>query len=260
MRNVLLGVWLALAAGQCEAADSTQAAQRGTLGIRSDPDSAFVTIDGAYAGRTPLSVDTLMPGTHVIRVLHPDAANWLSASVDDTVFLQRGDIRILRYSLREGLSIVSVPSGAEVFVGDSLAGRTPLVFLHGGMSASVLITLRKPGYLPIPAEFGKASGGVLRVALQQAGSGPVPDELILRNDAAASGRTERILISGVATVVAGAAAAYFKIKADKLNEDFLATGDPSLNSRTRRLDTASAIALAATQVGLALFSTFLLSE
>ena len=55
------------------------------LEIRSDVDSALVVLDGAFVGRTPYMADSLAPGVHRIRVLHPDITGWLAAKMDSTV-------------------------------------------------------------------------------------------------------------------------------------------------------------------------------
>jgi hypothetical protein len=70
----------------------------------------------------------------------------------------------------------------------------------------------------------------------------------------------RLYVSGGATLVAGVAAAYFKIKADGKNALFQDTGDPALQRETHRLDISAALALLATQVGFAFFTYFLLSD
>jgi len=69
-----------------------------------------------------------------------------------------------------------------------------------------------------------------------------------------------IYLTGAATVLAGAAAAYLKIQADKRNTEYLQNPTPSLRSETQRLDTASALCLTASQVGFGLLAYFLLTE
>ena len=45
-------------------------------------------------------------------------------------------------------------------------------------------------------------------------------------------------------------AVHYKFRADRINDDYLATGDPSLRPRVARLDDRSGIALGVMQVGL----------
>lgn len=83
---------------------------------------------------------------------------------------------------------------------------------------------------------------------------------LLQSNSGKNGRTIALYTSGGVAVVAGIAAAYFKITADHRNEAYLTSGDPALLDERRRLDTAAGIALAATQIGFAVFSYLLLAE
>jgi hypothetical protein len=75
-----------------------------------------------------------------------------------------------------------------------------------------------------------------------------------------NGSSLRLYISGATTIIAGAASAYFKVKADNTYSQYVRSGDPNQLSEVNRLDTAAGIALVATQISLGLFAYFMLSE
>ena len=83
---------------------------------------------------------------------------------------------------------------------------------------------------------------------------------LLRESEGLTGRKIALYASGGVAVVAGVAAAYFKINADDRNDAYHLTGNPSLLDERRRLDTSAGIAFAATQIGFAIFSYLLLSD
>ena len=173
--------------------------------ILANVDSAIVIIDSARAGVTPLLVDSITPGMHRITLLHPDIANWQTGSVRDTFSVQRGEIRVLKYTI----PVFSDTSGA-----------------------------RSPVFRP-----------------QNMGSDPV-----FLNSAVFNSGTSRLYIAGGATVLTGIAAAYFKIKADNRYDEFVNTNNVLLQNESKSLDTTAALFLAATQIGLAFFIYYLLSE
>jgi hypothetical protein len=70
----------------------------------------------------------------------------------------------------------------------------------------------------------------------------------------------RLYLTGGGAILAGAAAAYFKVKADNANNDYLLAGDPASLSDRNRFDTASGVFLVVTQLSLGLFLAFLMSE
>jgi hypothetical protein len=74
------------------------------------------------------------------------------------------------------------------------------------------------------------------------------------------GRTIGLFASGGLAIAGGITAAYFKISADDRNDAYIKTGNPAFLDERRRLDTAAGIALAATQIGFAVFSYLLLTE
>lgn len=255
--NKAIALVLVIFLSACDAAAAELAAtERASITIRSLPDSARVTIDSAIAGWTPLTLDSLAAGLHRLRLIHPDMSNWLTVPLEDTVRLSPGEHRTLQYTFEQARFLVSLPSGAEVFIGDSVVGTTPLTFLPGQMPAGSPVKLRKNGFSPVRADFSLATRGVLTVALSPEGGMPVRTE----EDLVPAPWSGRLVIPGALAVLSGGLTAYFKIKADNHQTAYLATGDLSQRAERDRLDNLAAVFLVAMQVSLGFFITFILTQ
>jgi hypothetical protein len=255
--GVLIGT--GTANGQVPNADSSQL-QDAIITIQTDVDSALVFVDGVRAGVTPLALNSLTSGTHFLRLFHPDLPNWLTGSITDSIQIVAGESRTLRYTFEHRSLVTSSPFGADVYVADSLYGTTPLVMALSGQSGPPVISIRKEGYEPMTANLADAKRGVLSLRLPQRWQTEGIAGAVLDDGGRLASKNLRLYVTGGSTVLAGITAAYFKTRADDLYTDYTRTGDPSLLSKTHRLDTAAAIALAITQVGLGLFTYYILSE
>jgi len=113
-----------------------------TVNIKSKPDDAVVVIDDVMKGRTPLTVENITAGEHVI-VLKKDGYFMKKATVsvaaDTTVDLTFELIKPLERIIQ------STPPGAEVLIDGKAAGITPCTVgkLKPGEH---VITLRLKGY------------------------------------------------------------------------------------------------------------------
>lgn len=259
---LLSGILVAvgIADGHVPGADSLRGAQHTIITIQTDVDSALVIVDGVRAGVTPLTLDSLTAGKHSFRLQHPDLPNWLTGSITDSVWVVAGESRTLRYTFERRSLVTSYPFGADVYRGDTLYGTTPLVLTLSGQSGPSTISIRKEGFEPITADLADAKRGILSLTLPprwqiEGVAGPVLDD-----EGRVASKNMALYVTGGSTVLSGVAAAYFKMKADDRYADYTRTGDPSLLPQTHRLDTAAAIALAITQVGLGLFTYYILSE
>ena len=86
----------------------------GTLRVRSTPEGAGITVDGAYAGVTSLEIGIDADRSHTIRVFKIGYA-----PEDATLTLASGQHRVLEFALQalEGtLSIETRPGGAELWI------------------------------------------------------------------------------------------------------------------------------------------------
>ncbi len=228
------------------------------LVINSSPESAWVMLDTTVVGRTPCSFPIPAPGRYRLRIQSPDVSNWLSGSVDDTVEVTPGTTVSRTFALEAWTLVLTVPMGAEIVAGDSLLGTTPFIVRPGRLSPTTPLTFRLAGYETATANLGLAAKGILRVPLRAR-----PDaELSFDQAVGANARPShlRLYLTGGGAILAGAAAAYFKVKADNANNDYLLTGNPAFSSDRNRFDTTSGAFLVVTQISLGLFFAFLMSE
>ncbi len=233
----------------------------GRLEIRADVDSALVMLDDSFVGRTPYVTDSLAPGVHRIRVLHPDVTGWLAAVVSDTVRISAGESRTLLFNLRPQLQILSSPAEAGVYANGALAGLTPLLMSPELLSDDSLLTLRKAGYTDLQVDPRGAVEGILRVRLTPDGN-TSPDGIspFLPETGGIDSRETRLYLSAGATIVSGVFAAYFKTLADDRQLQYLKTGDASMLVQRHRFDISAAIALLTAEVTFVLFSYLLLGD
>ncbi|MCL0088559.1 PEGA domain-containing protein, partial [Dehalococcoidia bacterium] len=99
----------------------------GSLSITSEPPGAEVYLDDDFRGRTPLTLEELVPGSYELKLTLEGREEW-----DKTVLVRAGEITSVMAELTAlppatgSLSITSEPSGAEVYLDDDFRGRTPL--------------------------------------------------------------------------------------------------------------------------------------
>jgi hypothetical protein len=248
------------ASGQDEGNIPSGWSTAGPITIEASIDSAVVIIDSVRTGITPLTIGSLTPGLHHISLVHPDVENWLTGNIRDSFVVNAGETRTLRYVFTPWYIISSNPFGADVVIGDSFAGSTPFVLKTMGPLGGSGISIRKAGYEATDLSLADANRGAVGVSLKKIWRDREENQSLLTDSDETDSDHLRLYITGAATILSGAAAAFFKVQADERYDLYLKTGDPGLLQKTNRLDTASAIALGATQVGLALCAYFLLSE
>jgi len=237
-----------------EQTDSSAVAQISSLSILADLDSSTVFLNGDSIGVTPLRGLALVPGSYRIKIVPRDATNWLLAPILDSLNLQPSSSKALTYVFTKKLLIISKPSSANVFLEDSLIGATPLVVSNQIPG----LTLRREGFEDAPADITEARRGIVSIDLKKVWRNE--GEQSIFSDARRERSPLRLYITGATTILAGAASAYFKVKADNSFRDYARTGDPSRLSEVDRLDTSAGIALAVTQISLGLFTYFILTE
>lgn len=248
--------------GQTARPDTTTAQPTfGRLIIEADTDSALVFIDSVRTGRTPLACDSLEPRRYVVRVAHPDLGSWLGITATDTVDVQGGETHVIRFTVRPLVHILTHPSGADLYIDDSLAGATPVLVRTNRFRPGSMLKLAKEGYTSATMPASAITGTVLNVPLASAWQPYPPDGAAhLSGEVAWNSRKVGLYVSGGAAVLTGIAAAYFKIAADERQASFLETGNPAFLSERRKLDTWAGVSFALTQIGLAIFSYLLISE
>jgi len=240
--------------------DTLAVLTRCALSIQTGPDTAWVYIDSCRMGTTPLTVDTLQAGSHIVRLLETDESSWLTDAIWDTLTLAPSEHRTLHYAFERRVLVITDPSGALIFVGDSLAGATPLLLSSRSRALPTSVEARENGYARAIISLPSGGSGIARAVLEKIWQSEPPLDLFME----ASGHSDRtglrLYLAGAATIASGITAAYFKIKADTRNSLFQASGDPALQNETHRFDNASALALVATEIGFAFFTYFLLAD
>jgi hypothetical protein len=235
--------------------DSLSVAITPGVRIEADVDSALVFIDGDYAGFTPLTVKSLEPGEHIVRVQHQNVERWLFPVVQDTVYYTPGSPLSLRYRLARRFFIRSMPFGAEVSRGEMMLGRTPL-FVEADPQDTLL--LRLAGYREYPASVNAAIEGQLLIALEKL-PGTLDPDYLLGESMRRGPDPLPLALTGGSALVAGVFSAYFKVQADEAYSEYLATGDPVKRAKTQQLDAVAGVALATATMFLGLFTYLLMS-
>ena len=96
-----------------------------TLVIRSKPDSADVYINGKLYGKTPLEILNIKPGYQSIKLKNDSLKSWWSI-----LYYMEKDSSDQIYAILQGdyglLTLYTNPPGANVYLNDSLIGKTPL--------------------------------------------------------------------------------------------------------------------------------------
>lgn len=228
------------------------------LVVTADLDSATIRINGMPAGFTPATIDTLTPGRHAVSVRAPVSESWFAGALDDTVIIAAGETTRIRATLRRRLLLMSEPGGVPVYLGDSLAGFTPFLLSQPWIAQPQEVTLRPPASSPAGLLSADARRGVAHFLFTQERPPAYPGAVHLLHEE--PGPPIRLYVAGGAALVSGIAAAAWKVRADEVYAEYRAGRDPAARDRTRRLDTASAVALAAMQISLGLFVYFVFSE
>jgi hypothetical protein len=79
----------------------TTAGTPGSISVSSVPEGLTIYIDGSVAGQTPLTLQTVQPGTHIVEICTDDGANWSS-----TVQVSPGGISTVSWNT----AIIPIPT------------------------------------------------------------------------------------------------------------------------------------------------------
>ncbi|MBI1804195.1 MAG: PEGA domain-containing protein [Ignavibacteriae bacterium] len=234
--------------------DSSAQSEHATLSVRSEIDGVSVYVDSELVGITPLDRCPIMEGTHILRFIHPEAQRWLNAAVVETLLVHPAEQISRTAAFPEFFYITSQPFGATVRADGRVLGETPLYLPSSGAPSFVMLS--KDGF----REATVPVTGSLNISLQPldgtalAGLGSV---FLSTNQTKSS---LPIYLTSAATVIAGAAAAYFKIKADNAYSDYRQNGDQSSLDRIHHNDAISGVALVACEVNILALTFFLFSR
>ncbi|OPX66471.1 MAG: PEGA domain protein [Methanoregulaceae archaeon PtaB.Bin056] len=135
----------------------------GTVSIMSSPPGADVYADGVYVGQTragsPLVYRGVQPGVQEFHLAMAGYQDYNAVGV-----VRPGENYDLAISLTPDpqaaagrISLVSLPSGADVFLNNAHRGPTPIT-MHSLVPGSYDLLVRMPGYEDWQAEVGVAAG------------------------------------------------------------------------------------------------------
>lgn len=224
--------------------------------ITSNVHNATVFIDSVEIGTAPVLGYAVTPGDHTVCLVSHDDRSWAVNAWCEQVSIEEGKEYSLRISPLRQMRITSDPFGALVMYKDTVLGETPYIFSTREGSGS--LRLSKEGYDEVTLLFDGSTTS-LHGAMN-------PREHLRTDDVWRYLENEEsqsiapVVITASSAVLTGAAAAYWKIHADNLYDDYRLTGDPGRLHQIRKLDVASGIALGVSQISLALLTYFLLSR
>jgi hypothetical protein len=100
----------------------------GSLYVLSSPSDASVSLDGLYKGKTPITLNNLAAGTHIIQLDYPGYYDWKSS-----VEVPEGGTRTVSATLNPmpasstgWVYVSSSPGGASVTLDGNAVGQTPV--------------------------------------------------------------------------------------------------------------------------------------
>jgi hypothetical protein len=260
---LVLALHSSLLASSCipdtaRAADTSAAvpAQAAILEVRTERPGVRVYADTAYLGTTPFAPVRISEGITIVHYVPPETRSWLNPAVIETLTVHAGEHLVRAVTFPFIYHVTSEPYGATVRYDGAVLGLTPLDLRLP--SALALVTISKEGYQEesIPLTGDQREAHVMLHAREVEPS--TQPSAYLSGEQSKS--TLPIYITTGAAVLTGAAAAYFKIKADNYYDNYRLTGDEGSLSQVRRLDVASGITLAASELSLFTLTYFLLSR
>ena len=226
------------------------------ISVVSSPERVRIYIDSLFSGFAPRESIKVTAGRHILRFVHPDNSDWSLRTVTKPVSVNPYEHITVQVKFPGSCHITTNPFGADLNVGDSLYGRTPFILPVAG--ESIIISLSKERYNPI-AETVDRNLPRIHFDLQRSGLAEKDAESAYLQSVA-RGPEIPLYISAGTTVLAGAAAAYFKIKADNRYSEYQKRGDPGALDRVRRLDRAAGVSLIISEMSFFLLSYLLISR
>ncbi len=156
--------------------------QYATVSISSSPSGASVYGDGVYIGQTrsgsPLVFTQVIPGTHTLLLSKSGYQDYqttrnVAAGQDYVVSVTLNPVQ---NPTTGGISIISAPSGAEVYLNNAFKGLTPLT-LDSLTPGSYTVLVKLSGYQDWQATQGVTAGQTSQISATLLPSGtPTPTQ------------------------------------------------------------------------------------
>lgn len=141
----------------------------GALYVISTPSGSHVYLDAAYKGTTPITLNNLASGTHILEIDHAGYYDWKS-----TVDVPSGGTKTISATLNPmpsgttgWLYVSSSPGGASVTVDGNAMGETPSsgsLKLNNIAIGSHTVVLTRPGYQQYSATTSVSANTVTEVS------------------------------------------------------------------------------------------------
>lgn len=237
----------------------TAAAQDSVL-VRIDTNwpEAVVVADAERYGPVQDGLVYISPLTEVVRLVPPDRSTWSIRPVSRQVHAAPGDSVVLEMRFPFHYQVESVPYGATVFRLNEqrervIVGTTPLRFKREAPLVDTLL-VEKDGYETRSIDDPGAEVWNTHLVRLPSLTPALDTSAEVDWEPPGTHRTWIDMTALGATAAAAAVSIHYKFKADRLYDDYLKTGDPTLPSRIRAYDTRAAVGLGAMQVGLGFFA------
>ena len=134
----------------------------GSVSISTNPTGSQVTIDGRDVGVSPLAVDDLTLGSHIIALSRNDYRD-----VSDSFYIKAGSkTTYFKTLIKESgnIAIDSTPSGACVYIKGAYKGVTPLT-VEGLSPDTYSVSLSKEGYKDLQSTVTVKDGSTASVSV-----------------------------------------------------------------------------------------------
>lgn len=195
-----------------------------TVELRCSIPGLNVWLNGQKLGQTPLPPFFVKAGLCTLRVEHPDASDWLHRDWERSIILRGGQKEVLDVTFTEHVWLGSNPSGASVYDGDRIVGKTPLdVPLTPDRSR--FLTLMMQGYENRKIDIRDGQRPTFYIQLKEKiaeGMG---------HKRSPEFKKGWMIACGAAALVAGAVGIYCKKRADRAYAAYLKSGRPDAMDR-----------------------------
>lgn len=181
-----------------------------------------VYIDNTFMGKTPLPEQPLLKGEHTIRVQSPEPLNWLSRDWTDTIRIHAGENLTIRVQFNHTCWIGSTPTGAQIYAGKRLIGKTPTAVTLSDTTMPHL-TLEHPGYQSHTVDLTVQGSSIVHVVLEKNSTcGSIKPNKNYSLDS----KKYWMIGSGIFALASGIAGYHYKDRAEKAYQAYLKSGDP----------------------------------
>jgi hypothetical protein len=150
----------------------------GSLYVYSDPSGSNIYLDTVYKGNTPMTINNIAAGTHILQVDHSGYYDWKS-----TVDVPAGGTKTVSATLNPmaastvgWIYVSSSPGGATVTLDGSMVGQTPYsgsLKLNNIAAGTHTVALSLAGYAPYSAQTSVAPSTVSEVSALLQPTAPV---------------------------------------------------------------------------------------